>query len=155
MANWSSINMTVICRDEKSAKKLAKDLETEADVNPKWPLIFSRAPQGIFFAEIDRTGDQIVIHGDTRWAPARESAAKWIELLNSNYRIRSVEIEYDETGSQVFGVYRFDGRTITDRFLPSDRYPHISDAQFEHYFDILTDALEKYGEEEIVSAAAA
>ncbi len=153
MPNWCSITMRIVCPAVNDAEKFENAIELEiqkADEKKQATFLGSNSKY-LFWPELERNKEEISLYGDVRWALDSCEMKEWIEWLLKIAPISWLTAEYEEGGMCIYGKYYFDGKSLTDTWLPQEFYPKLTEENSDFYYDLLEKALNKHGINEFVA----
>lgn len=153
MANWCSITIRIVCPTVNDAEKFEKaiQLEIQKAVEKKEATFLGCKTKYLFWPELERNEEEISLHGDVRWALDSCEMTEWVEWLRKIAPISWLSAEYEEGGMCIYGKYYFDGKSLTDTWLPQEFYPELTEENGDSYYDLLENALDEHGIDEFVA----
>ena len=145
MANWCDIGCTIQTAEPEKLYQIIQRKITEAKNNGTG--LFIGSDRYLFDSVVEIAGNEITLTGNTRWCFCPDEMEKFILfLLGIDDHIKTVELQYEETGCGLFGRYCYTKGIIVHTFIGSD-LPEWNDGD-ESYYDKLVETLEESGIEE-------
>ncbi len=150
MANYCDFDCRIISDNSQELEKRLLELIHEAEAKHIGLFIGERY---LFDAYLEVEDEKITLRGYTKWNFDSNDMTKFVHFINSfNIEFSSVEVEYEESGCQLFGRYSYEDYVITHNFIGDVGYP-ISTEDCDIEYEQLCDALEEHGIEESWSIA--
>ena len=125
MANNCFVGIDIITATPEDAERLRDSLAAaKKAADERQEGIFIGCPtRYLFDADTGRIGDTLFISGWVKWGFQDSEVWQFLAWLMKQVTLTDFRMTYDEGGCLLYGEYRYDMKTLTDRYLPQDKFP--------------------------------
>ena len=125
MANNCFVGIDIITATPEDAERLRDSLAAaKKAADERQEGVFIGCPtRYLFDADIDRSTNALFITGWVKWGFQDSEVWQFLAWLMKQVTLVDFRMTYDEGGCLLYGEYRYDMKTLTDRYLPQDKFP--------------------------------